>query len=153
MHVLLAALVAVSGPLSGKMATMSYLVGGTWTCSTHMSAMAGEPANSGQSTVTFWVTPGNTVHDHVATPRYANDDYYGFDAKTGMYWQSSADNINGHAYSTSKDGVTFTGSAWEGPGAIHTVSTYKKLSANKVTVHEVMSGGGHSGTFDATCTR
>ncbi|HEY1656200.1 MAG TPA: hypothetical protein VGF86_13930, partial [Candidatus Tumulicola sp.] len=74
---------AAGGPLTGKMALFNYLIGGTWSCSTKMSAMDGHAGGNGRSTVTFDVVPGNVFHDHVASAHYADDDYFGFDAKSG----------------------------------------------------------------------
>lgn len=144
---------AADGSLTGKMAPFNYLIGGTWTCSTKMSAMGGRPASSGHSTVTFDVVPSNAFHDHVASPEYADDDYYGYDAKSATFWNSSADNFGGHQYATSKDGVTYDGTSWERSSTTSVVSTYKKVTPTKVLVHEVLTSKGHTGTFDATCTK
>lgn len=145
--------VEAAGALTGKMEMFNYLIG-TWSCSTNMSAMGKQPAEKGQSTVAFDIVPGNVFHDHVSAAHYADDDYYGYSAKSATYWDTSADNTGGHAYATSQDGETYTGSSWQGSSSMHVVSVYKKVSPTKVTVHEVITdSNGQKGTFDATCTK
>jgi hypothetical protein len=135
------------------MALFNYLIGGTWSCSTKMSAMDGHAGGNGRSTVTFDVVPGNVFHDHVASAHYADDDYFGFDAKSGTFWNTSADSTGAHEYATSKDGVTYSGRGWEGSTSSHVVSTYKKLGPTHVAVHEVITANGQVSTFDADCTK
>jgi hypothetical protein len=144
---------AASDGLDGKMAMMSYLTGAPWTCSTKMSAMGGEPAHAGQSTVTFDVVPGNVVHDHISGPQYVSDDYYGFNPKSNAFWTVGADNQGSRSAATSTDGITYTGTSWNGSSQTKVRSTYPKGTAHKVTVHEVFTNGGHQATFDAACTR
>ena len=138
--------------LTGKMQPFTYLLGTPWTCSTNVPAMGGQPAHTENGTAGFEVAPGNVIHNHVSTPDYSGDYYFGYNDKASMYWQTSADNMGGHGFLTSSDGKNYTGTASMGPmGAPETV-TYNKVSPNNITVHEVVSGTQQS-TFDTTCKR
>jgi hypothetical protein len=139
--------------LTGKMAPFSYLLGTPWNCSTNVPAMMGQPAHTDRGTAGFEVAPGNVVHNHVSTPMYSGDFYFGYNDKMSMYWQASADNMGGHGFSTSSDGKTYNGTTSMGPTAAQDVVTYNKVSDNNVTVHDVVTVGSQSTTFDTTCTR
>jgi hypothetical protein len=144
---------AADGTLTGQMATMNDLTGGSWSCSTAVPAMQGQPAHTDQATVTFEVVPGNVMHDHVAGTTYSGDDYYGYNLKSSTYWSTSADNMGGHGFATSTDGKTYTGTSSMGPSSMNVTSTYARVAANKVTVHEVLSGNGENTSIDTACTR
>jgi hypothetical protein len=139
--------------LTAKMAPFSYLLGAPWNCTTNVPAMGGQPARTDQGTATFDVAPGNVVHNRVQTTTYAGDFYFGYSDRMSTYWQTSADNIGGHGFLTSSDGKTYTGTSSMGPMSMQDTVTYGKASENKVTVHEVLSGGPMAGTFDTVCTR
>jgi hypothetical protein len=139
--------------LTGNMAPFSYLLGGPWNCSTSVPAMGSQPAHTDQGTATFEVVPGNVVHNHVATPMYSGDFYFGYSTRMNSYWQTDADNQGGHAFLTSTDGRTYTGTSSMGPMSMQDTVTYAKLAPNKVTVHEVISGTGQQAVFDSVCAR
>jgi hypothetical protein len=139
--------------LTGKMAPFSYLLGTPWNCSTNVPAMMGQPAHTDRGTAGFEVAPGNVVHNHVITPNFSGDYYFGYNDKMSMYWQTSADNMGGHGFLTSTDGKTYTGTASMGPTSAQDTVTYNRVDANTVTVHDVVSSGPVPGTFDSTCTR
>jgi hypothetical protein len=139
--------------LTAKMAPFSYLLGAPWNCTTNVPAMGGQPARTDQGTATFDVAPGNVVHNRVQTTTYAGDFYFGYSDRMSTYWQTSADNIGGHGFLTSSDGKTYTGASSMGPMSMQDTVTYGRVSDNKVTVHEVLSGGPMAGTFDTVCTR
>jgi hypothetical protein len=152
------ALLATASPsgaadLTGNMAPFGYLLGAPWNCTTNVPAMGSRPAHSEQGTATFDAVAGNTVHNHVATPDYSGDFYFGYNDKMSMYWQTSADNMGVHAFLTSSDGKTYTGTSSMGPLSMQDTVTYGKLSDNKVTVHEVLTGAVPTATFDSVCTR
>jgi hypothetical protein len=146
-------LAARAQALSGEMAPFGYLLGSAWNCSTNVPAMMGQPAHTDQGTATFDVAPGNVIHNHVATPTYAGDFYFGYYAKMSSYWQTSADSFGGHAFLTSTDGRTYTGTTSMGPMNAQDTVTYAKVAANKVTVHEVIAGSGPQSVIDTVCTR
>ncbi len=139
--------------LTGNMASFSYLLGGPWNCSTSVPAMGNQPAHTDQGTATFDVVPGNVVHNHVSTPAYSGDFYFGYSTRSNSYWQTDADNMGGYAFLTSTDGKTYTGTSSMGPMSMQDTVTYAKLAPNKVTVHEVLSGASPQATFDSVCTR
>jgi hypothetical protein len=137
--------------LAGKMAPFSYLLGTPWSCTTSVPAMGNMPARTDRGTAAFEVAPGNVVHGHVTTPTYSGDFYYGFDSRTSMYWQASADNMGGREYLTSSDGKGYAGSGSMGAATAQETVTYGRSAAG-ISVHEVVSGP-MGGTFDTTCTR
>ncbi|MBV8724592.1 MAG: hypothetical protein JO078_02715 [Candidatus Eremiobacteraeota bacterium] len=139
--------------LTGKMQPFSYLLGNPWNCTTNVPAMGNMPAHTDQGSGTFQVAPGNVVHGHVATPMFMGDFYYGYDARSNMYWQTSADNLAGHAFMTSSDGRTYTGTTAMGPMSAQDTVTYARTGDNKITVHDVMSAAGQQSVTDSVCTR
>jgi hypothetical protein len=140
---------------TGKMAPFTYLLGAAWNCTTSVPAMGTMPAHTDQGTATFEVAPGNAIHNHVATPNYWGDFYFGYSDKVGTFWQVDADNMGSHAFLTSSDGATYSGTSSMGTVSLQDTVTYTKVSESKVTVHEVLSGQGPfpGGTFDSVCTR
>ncbi len=74
--------------LTGQMVPYSYLIGAAWNCTTNVPAMMGQPAHTDQGTATFEVVPGNVVHNHVATPTYAGDFYFGYSTRMSSFWQT-----------------------------------------------------------------
>jgi len=148
-----AASAARADDLTAKMTVYSYLLGAPWNCTTNIPAMGGQPARTDSATTTFDVVPGNVVHNRVLTTTYAGDFYFGYSDRMSTYWQTSADNLGGHAFLTSSDGNTYTGTSSMGPMSMQDTITYGKVTPNKVTVHEVLSGGPMAGTFDTVCTR
>jgi hypothetical protein len=143
---------ARAADLTGKMTGYGYLLGAPWNCTTNVPAMGSIPAHTDQGTATFEVAPGNTVHNHVATPTYSGDFYFGYNDKMSMYWQANADNMGVHAFLTSADGKTYTGTSSMGPLSMQDAVTYAKVADNKVTVHEILTGA-MPATFDSVCTR
>lgn len=139
--------------LTGKMAPYNYLTAKPWSCTTSVPAMGDQPARTDQSTATFDATPRNTMHTHIQSSVYAGDSYYGYSERTNSYWQTSSDNVGVHSFLTSTDGKTYTGTSSIGPMSAQDTTTYAKVAPNKVTVHEVISGGPMSGTFDSVCTQ
>lgn len=139
--------------LTGKMTPYSYLTAKPWNCTTSVPAMGGQPARTDQSTATFDVVPGNVVHNHVAGTVFSGDYYFGYSDAMNAYWQVAADNMSGHGFLTSTDGKTYSGASAMGAVSMQDTTTYTKVAPNKVTVHEVMSGGPMGGTFDTVCTQ
>lgn len=144
---------AADGTLTGKMAAFSYLLGGPWSCSTNVPAMGARAAHTDQGTATFDVVPGNVVHNRVSTQEYSGDFYFGLSDRMNSYWQTDADNMGGHAFLTSTDGVTYRGTASMGTTSMQDIITYTKVAPNRVTVREVISGTAPQATFDTVCTR
>lgn len=140
--------------LTGKMQPFTYLLGTPpWNCTTNVPAMGNQPARTDTGSAVFEVAPGNVVRNHVTTPNYSGDFYFGYDPKTSMYWQVSADNMGGHGFLASTDGKNYTGTASMGSMTAQSSVTYNRVSPNNVTVHEVITAGSQSETFDSTCTR
>lgn len=139
--------------LTGEMASSNDLLGGPWSCTTAVPAMMGQPAHTDQVTVTFDVVPGNVIHDHVAGTTYTGDDYFGYSPRMKMYWSVSADNQGSHGSATSTDAKTYTGTSSMGSMAMNVTSTYSRVSAGNITLHEVVSGNGEQEVFDSNCKR
>jgi hypothetical protein len=144
---------AQSEALTGMMAPYSYLLGAPWNCSTNVPAMGSQPARTDQGTATFEVAPGNTVHNHVSTPMYSGDFYFGYSDRMSTYWEVNADNMGVHAFLTSADGKVYTGTSSMGPLSMQDTVTYVNPAPNKVTVHEVLTGAAPTATFDSVCSR
>lgn len=144
---------ARAADLTAKLAPYSYLLGAPWNCTTNVPAMGGQPARTDSGTATFDVAPGNVLHNRVQTAMYAGDSYTGYSDRMSTFWQTSADNLGGHAFLTSSDGNTFSGTSSMGPMSMQDTVTYAKVSPTKITVHEVLTGGPMAGTFDTACTR
>jgi len=144
---------AAGGTLTGKMAAFNYLIGGSWNCSIKMSAVSGRPAHTNHSTVTFGVVPSNAFHSHASAADYSGDRYYGYSAKSNLYWSTGADNIGSYRYATSADGDTYTGTLWSSALSIKIRNTFTKMNSNKVTMHEVLSGVGLQEIAETVCTR
>ncbi|HYL28209.1 MAG TPA: hypothetical protein VEW74_10285 [Candidatus Nitrosotalea sp.] len=139
--------------LTGKMTPYSYLIGTPWNCTTSVPAMAGQPARTDHAAATFDVVGGNVVHNHVQSNFYAGDFYFGYSDRAGSYWQTSSDNLGGYSFLTSTDGNTYTGTSSMGTTSMQDTTSYAKVADNKVTIHEVLSGGPMAGTFDTVCTK
>lgn len=139
--------------LTGQMAPYSYLIGAAWNCTTNVPAMMGQPARTDQGTATFEVAPGNVVHNHVVTPTYAGDFYFGYSTRMSSFWQTSADSYGGHGFLTSTDGKVYTGTTSMGPMGAQETVTYAQMAPNKVTVHDVVTGQGPQTVIDSVCTR
>lgn len=139
--------------LTGQMQPFSYLLGNPWNCSTNVPAMGNMAAHTDQGSGMFQVAPGNVVHGHVATPMYMGDFYYGYDSRSNMYWQTSADSMAGHAFLTSSDGRTYSGTTAMGPMSAQETVTYAREGDNKITVHDVMSAAGRQSVTESVCTR
>ncbi len=146
-------LMAGAQTLSGQMVPYGYLIGAAWNCTTNVPAMMGQPAHTDQGTATFEAVPGNVVHNHVATPTYAGDFYFGYSTRMSSFWQTSADSFGGHGFLTSTDGKAYTGTTSMGPMSSQEAVTYTKVAPNKVTVHDVVSGQGPQIVIDSVCTR
>ncbi len=146
-------LVVRAQSLSGQMAPFSYLVAAPWNCTTNVPAMGGQPAHTDQGTATFEIVPGNVVHNHVATPAYVGDFYFGYSTRMSSFWQADADSVGGHGFLTSTDGRVYTGTTSMGPMSAQDTVTYTKVAPNKVTVHEVVAGSGPQTVIDSVCTR
>ncbi|MBV9027710.1 MAG: hypothetical protein JO311_03775 [Candidatus Eremiobacteraeota bacterium] len=139
--------------LTGKMQPFSYLLGNPWNCTTNVPAMGSMAAHTEQGSGMFEVGPGNVVHGHVSTAMFMGDFYYGYDARSNMYWQTSADSMAGHAFLTSTDGRTYSGTTAMGPMSAQETVTYARASDNKITVHDVMSIAGQQSVTESVCTR
>lgn len=146
-------LTARAQSLSGQMAPYGYLAGAPWNCTTNVPAMGGQPAHTDQGTATFEVVPGNVVHNHVATPNYSGDFYFGYSTRMSSYWQASADSFAAHGFLTSTDGKVYSGTTSMGPMGAQETVTYSKVAPNKVTVHDVVTGSGPQIVIDSVCTR
>lgn len=144
---------AQEAALTGNMARFGFLLGAAWNCTTNIPAMGGQPARTDQGTATFEVVPGNTVRNHVATPTYSGDFYFGYSDRFSNYWQVSADNQAVRTFLTSTDGKVFTGTSSIGRLAMQDTVTYTKVAPTKVTIHEVLTGEAPTLTFDSVCTR
>lgn len=139
--------------LTGKMARFIHLLGGSWSCSTSVAPMNGQPAHTDRSTATFEIVPGNALHNHLSSDDYSGDFYIGYTERTNEYWQTGADSLGMHAFLSSTDAVTYSGTSSMGPISVQDRITYARAGEDKVTAHEVLSGPRSQSVFDTVCTR
>lgn len=139
---------------SGSMGShMAYLIG-SWNCTVKLSAMMGNPASTDHGTMTFAMTPHQTIHAHVAAADYAQDAYYGYDPKTKTHWTTAADTEGVIAVETSKDGVTFTGTSMQGGTSTPTRDTFTHPSASTIRdLTELEMSGKWATLADSLCTK
>lgn len=148
-----AAPASAADALTGEMASMNFLLGGPWLCTSSIPAIHGMAAHTDRLTVSFDVAPNNVLHDHVAGANYMGDDYYGYSARMGNFWTTNADNHGMHGFATSSDGKSFTGTTAMGPMTVDVTTTYTRTGPNATTMHQVLSGDGRQAVIDSRCTR
>jgi hypothetical protein len=137
------------------MAPFNYLIGGSWKCSIKAPAVGARPAHTERVTVVFSLAPGNTAYSRVSGPGYSRDRYYGYKAKSRLYWAASVDNQGSYGFETSRDGATFDGSTWFGGMSLNLKfrNTLAKVNADEFTTHQVLIGGRLQVAVDTVCTR
>lgn len=132
---------------------MAYLIG-SWNCTVALAAMMGNPVSTDHGKLTFSVTPNKTIHSHVAAADYAQDSYYGYDAKTKTHWTVSADTQGVIVTETSKDGVTFIGTSMAGGMSTPTRDTFTHPSASTIRdVTQIEMKGKWTQLAIADCTK
>lgn len=139
--------------LTGKMARFNEGAAGPWSCSTSVPAIGDRAAHVDTSTATFEIVPGNVVHYHISGADYSGDFYLGYSQRAGVYWQTAADSLGMHAFLTSPDALTYTGTSSLGPIDLQDTITYAKAGSNRRIAHEVLTRPGTRTVFDTVCTR
>jgi hypothetical protein len=129
--------------LTGKMTPYNYLLNGKWTCtgggSTYFAA--------------YTVAPGNALHGHLYSPQGSEDAYFGYRDATHRFWTVDVDSTGATGIQTSADGVTYTGTLFDGKSTSKTTNVFTKVSARRWTVHARGSAGGQPYNLIATCVR
>ena len=77
--------------LTGEMASLNFLLGAPWSCTSSVPEIHGMAAHTDRMSVTFDVAPNNVLHDHVAGANYMGDDYYGYSTRMTNFWTTNAD--------------------------------------------------------------
>jgi hypothetical protein len=130
-----------------------YLIG-TWNCTVKLAAMEGQPAMTDHGVLTFSISPNMTLHSHVAAKDYMSDSYQGYDSKTKTHWLDSADAFGNVTLETSKDGMVFTGTSWQGGTSTPVRDTQSKISDTKIRdVTDEKENGKWMQLADAVCTK
>ena len=145
--------VARADVLTGKMARFNDVTGGPWSCSTSVPAIGDRAAHTDTSTIAFEIVPGDVIHYHIAGADYSGDFYLGYNQRAGVYWQTGADSLGMHAFLTSSDAFTYTGTSSMGTIDMQDTVSYAKAGPNKTTAHEVLTRPGSQIVFDTVCTR
>lgn len=136
--------------LTGKMASMQYLVG-SWDCDVKVAASASGPAGIDHGVITYSVVPGNSLHSHVTAADYAADTYSGYSDKSKSFWLSYIDAYFNESGETSKDGKVFTG---EGLNTGRIRDTFSRPTPTTTRdLQESQTNGAWHTLSDSTCTR
>ena len=145
---------AQTAPLTGEMTSFTYLIGGSWSCTTTVPATSASNAYTERAAVTFELAPGNTIHEHGVSDKYAFDRYFGYDAGQRTYFSTNADNRGNFGYLSSTDGVRYTGREHVGANQEYprTVS-YTKVSDNQISDQDETDLGGMTIRGNTVCTR
>lgn len=139
--------------LTGKMASMQYLVG-SWSCDVKVAASAAGPAGTDHGVVTYSVVPGNALHLHVTAADYAADSYSGYVEKSKTYWMSTVDAYGNASAETSADGKVFAGSSTGGGATMQIRDTFTRPASTTIRdLQEVQTKGAWQSATDSTCTR
>jgi hypothetical protein len=97
----------VADALTGKMRWWQQ-VAGTWQCTIHLHAVAGQTEGYGPIRVTATPTQGNTLHIHSDLIGVHGDDYMGYSNTAKVWWDAGVDNGGNATLSTSTDNVVYT---------------------------------------------
>ncbi|HEY5095481.1 MAG TPA: hypothetical protein VII69_10220 [Candidatus Eremiobacteraceae bacterium] len=139
--------------LTGKMATMQFLVG-SWNCNVKIGASPGQPATTAHGIVAFSVAPGNTLHNHVTADEYGADTYTGFVEKSKTFWMNTVDVYSNLSGETSSDGKIFTGTTMGSTGKSPLRDTLTHPSATTIRDYqEYQAKGVWTMASDSVCTR
>jgi hypothetical protein len=139
--------------LSGKMAAYNYLFGSPFNCTSNVPAMAGQPAHTENSTVSFDVAPNNVLHVHIAGSMFMGDQYFGYSTRANTYWSTSSDSNGAASAETSADGKTYRGSMNIGPMNGTSEDVYTKVDNNHASVRSTATIGGQTATTTVSCSR
>ena len=139
--------------LTGKMASMQYLVG-SWNCDVKVPASASGPAGIDHGVVTYSVVPGNALHLHVTAEDYAADSYSGYVEKSNAYWMTTIDAYGTASTESSTDGKVFAGSSAGGGTSTQIRDTFTRPATNTIRdLQEFKTNGAWNMASDSTCTR
>lgn len=143
--------------LTGKMTIFNYLVGGTWQCTVTTTVAGGSSPTSVTSTETYDVVPEeNVLHAHTIASNDNSDSYYGYSNEAQAYWHSAIESHGSMAYSVSRDGVAFEGSAWYRfslPDEVPISATFTKVNEDERTERLIAGLPEHKVTLDRACRR
>src|SRR4029077_5777751 len=139
--------------LTGKMASMQYLVG-SWKCDVKLPASASGPAGTDHGVVTYSVVPGNALHAHVTAADYAADTYGGYVDKSNAFWLSTIDAYGTTSTESSADGKVFAGSSSGGGTTTQIRDKLSRPATDTIRdLQEFETNGAWNMASDSTCTR
>ena len=116
--------------------------------------MQGEPASTDHGVLTISMSPGMTIHSHVAAKDFMSDTYQGYNAKTNTHWLSTSDVFGDATLETSTDGSVYTGTTWQGAMVTPTRDTYSKISETKIRdFTEIKQNDKWAQLADTICTK
>lgn len=129
-------------PLTGKMSRYNDLLG-TWTCSGPGTTYFAE----------YSVVPRNGLHGHLYSAQGTADTYFGYKEATQRFWTVSIDSAGATESQTSADGVTYTGTLFDGMTTSPATSEFTLVSSRRWTVRD--RGTLDGGPYDliVTCLR
>jgi hypothetical protein len=134
---------AAPSVLTGKMSLYNYLLQGKWSCS------------GGGSTyfAVYTVAPGNALHGHLYSAQGSEDTYFGYRDATHRFWTVNVDSTGAIESQTSADGVTYTGTLFDGKTTSKATNQFTMVSSQRWTVHARGTAGGQPYDLIATCVR
>ena len=133
---------AAPNTLTAKMSRDSYL-------------LAGKSCSGGGATyfAEYSVAPGNALHGHLYSAQGSEDAYLGYNDAAHRYWTASVDSSGAIESQTSADGVTYTGTLFDGKTTSKATNVYTVVSSRRWTVHARGTAAGHPYDLIATCVR
>ncbi len=134
---------AAPGALTGKMSMYNYLLNGKWSCSSGGSKYAAE----------YVVAPGNALHGHLYSAQGSEDAYFGFKDTTHRFWTANVDSTGAMGSQSSADGVTYTGTLFDGKSTSKATNVFTMVNPRKWTVHAGGTAFGQTYNIIATCER
>ncbi len=129
--------------LTGKMSLYNYLLKGKWSCSGGGSTYSAEYA----------VAPGNALHGHLYSAQGSEDAYFGYKDTTHRFWTVSVDSTGAIESQNSKDGVSYTGTLFDGKTTSKATNVFTMVSSRRWTVQARGTVNGQPFNLIVTCGR
>lgn len=134
---------AAPSALAGKMSVYNYLLEGKWSCS----------GGGGTYFAVYTVAPGNALHGHLYSEQGSEDAYFGYKDATRQFWTANADSTGATESQTSADGITYTGTLFDGSTTSKATNVYTMVNSRRWTVHARGTAGGQPYDLIVTCLR
>jgi hypothetical protein len=134
---------AAPSALAGKMSMYNYLLNGKWSCS----------GGGGTYFAAYVVAPGNALHGHLYSAQGSEDAYFGYKDAAHRFWTVNADSTGATESQTSADGVTYTGTLFDGKTTSKATNVFTMVNSRRWTVRARGTEGGRPYDLTVTCLR